>query len=449
MSRASCNQTLLLEAIYIHSDEGVKVIKTNAIIVVLGAIFLLPAPTLAQNYEQGIIGHQTYDSDGIGSVNLSNGNLVLNISLLSYKQRGTLPDYVLSLFANGKNWSRHYYPQSGGTASYYQWVGSGSTGVQLVDSPSYYQTITDYPNQGVTNNLDCVLDECESRWIGDSTGAVHDIAPITGSAILRSPDSSGLMTPGWGSNTVVDRKGNQYVSSCVNQSQQVYYVQDPSGNRITYNTPSGQCSGGNPTDWATSITDSIGRQIPRFTSHQLSQPVGCYTKNYPAWNGATAPLKVCTAQYTTTSDFNDPNVREGAFLFTGISSVELPDHSKWQFGYSSWGELNSITLPTGAVISYVWDTPVTANCAFPCSTGRSVKSRTLTLGSSSYTWQYSYASDPLNDADITTVKDPLNNYSVHTFGLQSMYDTNVKYYDSNNTLLKTVDTRYSSSGGRH
>jgi hypothetical protein len=62
------------------------------------------APSYAQDYgSKGYIPSETYHSSAFDSVNLSNGNLVLDITLITYRQRGTLPSVRVFILGNGSS----------------------------------------------------------------------------------------------------------------------------------------------------------------------------------------------------------------------------------------------------------------------------------------------------------------------------------------------------------
>ena len=54
------------------------------------ATWTLPAQGQA-DFEKGYQSYQSYHGTDFDTINLANGNLVLNIPLLSYEQRGGLP----------------------------------------------------------------------------------------------------------------------------------------------------------------------------------------------------------------------------------------------------------------------------------------------------------------------------------------------------------------------
>ena len=138
--------------------------------------------------------------------------------------------------------------------------------------------------------------------------------------------------------------------------------------------------------------------------------------------------------------------------------ITLPDGLKYTIEYyqNQEGEISSITLPTGAVISYTYSpTPSAAG------NGRPVATRTVTVNGVSSTWTYTYTAASGSTPATTRVTAPpvapdttgtsvlytlqpenfMNNYvdipstsPSDTFGT-----TKEQTYDASGNLLKTVD----------
>jgi hypothetical protein len=135
------------------------------------------------------------------------------------------------------------------------------------------------------------------------------------------------------------------------------------------------------------------------------------------------------------------NCNERVTTWTVPSQITLPNNRSYTFTYeqNAGGELASITLPTGAQISYTYGTGDEA--------GRFVTSRTVTVNGVASTWTYTY-----NGGPPATVTDPANNDTVYTCLSDSRvpapapcYISSVKSYQGSHTsgtLLKTVTTDY-------
>ena len=77
-----------------------------------------------------------------------------------------------------------------------------------------------------------------------------------------------------------------------------------------------------------------------------------------------------------------------------VSSVLLPDGTSYSFTYDSYGEITSITMPTGAVMRYQWDFVY-----FPNALLRGVTQRTIQHDSTVDTWDLSY-----NNSSVTVTQ---------------------------------------------
>src|SRR5262249_21327760 len=128
-------------------------------------------------------------------------------------------------------------------------------------------------------------------------------------------------------------------------------------------------------------------------------------------------------------------------------TIMLPNQTSYSFSYyqGQGGEIQSITLPTGAQISYAYGNWLPG--------GRPVTSRTVTVGGVSSTWTYTEGGT-LNTPTVT-VTDAANNDTVYTctnlgttpgpFSCDLV--TNTQYFNgtgANRTLLKSLQTDYQS-----
>ncbi len=126
---------------------------------------------------------------------------------------------------------------------------------------------------------------------------------------------------------------------------------------------------------------------------------------------------------------------------TFLQSVTLPNGRSWGFNYNSWGDLTSVSLPTGGTVSYGWQ--MTPDCY--SNINRAIATRTLDAndGTGGKTWTYTPGS--LTD----TVTDPAGNDAVHTFTSGSTctpFETKTDYYNGSSgsgQRQKTVEIQYS------
>lgn len=338
------------------------------------------------DFEKGYQAFQSYHGTDFDTINLANGNLVLNIPLLSYEQRGGLPPVVVTVRSNSTTFQSNP-PFSNGPADTKQHeVASG-----VVGSPWGQPHVMISPG-GLTWKEQRLMigKEPLSRFVAiDDSGATHslggNIANTTAGSlgsIRYSVDGSGLMLTAATSPLIVDRRGN------------IGGLIDPNGNTITLKGTCAQPAGSgdlfNPSlaPWqgyahgmasATSIVDSIGRPIPNpgyiqpvstascvidvDASYHPASGQGCETWTFPAEGASTAtiPLTFCYAQIPVSANIPQPS---GSLLdyvtinetWWVLTSVTLPNEAQWQFGYDNYGQVDKVILPTGAMVTYSYAT---------------------------------------------------------------------------------------------
>jgi RHS repeat-associated protein len=497
-------------------------------IAAIAAMMLASSFARAQaDFEKGFQAYQSYHGSDFDTVNLANGNLVLNIPLLSYEQRGGLPPVVISVRSNSATFQSTPPFQNGPPDTNQHEVASGVIGApwgqpHVAISPGglYWkeERIVTSPHGGPGGGPEYL-----TRFVAtDESGATHSLGGAIANqvqayvpGIMYSVDGSGLMLqPANGNNTpqLLDRKGN------------IGGLIDPNGNAITLRGPCAKPAGGgdffNPSlpSWegnaygtasVTSIVDTVGRGIPGAgipnpsylppaapysclvdldASYHPATPDGngCETYNFPGQNGGTVPLIFCYSQIPVSASIPTPTGGEGNPQYETINetwwvltSVTLPTPTptQWIFTYDNFGQVQSVTMPTGAMVSYTYATrlacgnppgqvPPTGTPVWPYSnllSSRMVATRTLNLndGSQPQVWQYNNQIGSgwvgSSNSGLVTVTDPNGNTTVHTFNLIGVagqpapvcgpYETQTSYFQPHPvTLLKTVNTTYTASG---
>jgi RHS repeat-associated protein len=500
------------------------------------------------DFEKGYQSYQSYHGTDFDTINLANGNLVLNIPLLSYEQRGGLPPVTVSIRSNSTTFQSDP-PFSSGPSDTKQFeVSSGTLGSpagqpHVVISPGGLY----WKEQRVTLEKDQV-----SRFVAyDDSGASHSLggnianssAPYLGS-IRYSIDGSDIMLTASATNPVViDRHGNKGG------------LVDPNGNAITLQGPCAKPAGAGEfynaslppwegyaygTASAMSIVDSVGRAIPNPTYIKPLQSYSCLVDqdtayypsttssdpacpvaqvangipgetsaavgptgapliasdfyNFPSQSGGTVQLKFCYQKINVSAAL--PNVQRKTTqineVWPVLTGVVLPNDTTWVFVYDNYGQVISVTMPTGGTAAYAYgggtngmrlpcgnppgELPVSGTPTWPFSnlmSSRMVTQRTLTSTTSTGTvttqqWIYNTAIGsgwgPTPNQGNVTVTDAMGNDVVHTFSLIGTptygqpvcgpYETNVAYYQGSSTattpvLIKQVATQYTSTGTDH
>jgi RHS repeat-associated protein len=365
---------------------------------------LVPSVARAQaDFEKGYQAYQSYHGTDFDTINLANGNLVLNIPLLSYEQRGGLPPVTISIRSNSTTFQSDPPFSSGPLDTQMHEVPSGELG-----SPAGQPHVMISPGGLYWKEQRITLEKAQvSRFVAiDDSGATHSLgqnianssAPYIGN-IRYSVDGSDLMLTAATAPLIVDRKGN------------IGGLIDPNGNKITLQGPCAQPAGAgqfyNPSlpSWesyaygtasATQIVDSIGRVIPNPTYVPPLEQYNCLvdtdTAYYPAntsVNNASCPAAQSNVAYGTngaaemaseTWEFPGEggvsvpltfcyqriqlqlilrNVSHTTTTFDEtwavLTAAILPNGTQWVFTYDTWGQVVSVTMPTGATISYTYD----------------------------------------------------------------------------------------------
>jgi len=201
--------------------------------------------------------------------------------------------------------------------TYDNFVWTDPVGTSHTFSFDYLNNTTTCPTSGTSAPVH------QGGWAADSSGLFMLATGITGSA----PQSF----------TIKDKNGTQ-----------VYpVIQDRNGNALTLD------SNGN-------TIDTVGR-TPVLVTHNGNQTYLDVLTT--ANNSARARYTITTEQVNYQTGFTEQDVPEASGGFTTIQSIQLPDGSQYQFTYDTngaapgfppyyYGELASMTLPTGGIVNY-------------------------------------------------------------------------------------------------
>jgi RHS repeat-associated protein len=429
-------------------------------------LLLVGNPLEAQqqpNLQTGLEPSGSYLGAKIDSVDLSNGNVMLNIPLISYPQRGGKLRYATKLVLNTKMWKvveKLNVCGSGCDEDYWE-PASTDLGVTDIDDQQVTEGMSSWKT--VVGTKAYYLTQ---EWVNTPDGGEHDLGLVS-VGTLRSVDGTGFECTHAGTNSfgnyvcgdIIDRSGIIYPEQTYSGTEVLR--EDSNGNEIlvTYN------SQGN----VTSYTDTLGRTIS--TAVSTTNYAGCtgplpvtyaYLWQPPSPGGTSISFKFCYASVALKTDFGLSNINEYTGSTSMLQSVVLPNGRAWTFQYAdsdagdpsgtNFGDLTQITLPTGGTISYSYHTVYEQT---QCGTVWTPASRVVTQrvvnandGTGGHTWTFAISSlsaNPITD----TVTDPLGNSTVHTFTLLggcSYYETKVQYYQGSSTsgaLLETVSTAYS------
>ncbi len=242
------------------------------------------------------------------------------------------------------------------------------------------------------------------------------------------------------------------------------YATDGSGLQITMSGPQGALptsytvTDRNGTQLYPSILDRNGNTVhPSVTSTQSGNQIDLAV---PTVGGAPAAHYIITTEQINYSlAFNQSAVPDTSGYFTAIQSLQLPDGSQYQFTYDTgtssgnYGELTSMTLPTGGVITYGY---TTFNDSFQ-NANRWINSHTANGGITTFKpttiSQCSSSQGCQEQVTVTTpdTKSPTGNDAVYTFSLDKgqianagSFATNVAVYQgsASGVPLRTESTSY-------
>jgi len=394
------------------------------------------SPSNAQDVDdvqQGIKAYGAYRGGEIDSVSMTNGNLYVDIPLVSYPQRGKV-DIGFKLIYNAKNYKQRTVCVAGDCTIYVDRISAISPVVAVANEWFSLRTST-IMISGTNQSF-------QSLSLVDSGGASHQLAQIS-PTVAETVDGTGLQLYSNGSTQyVVDPNGTRR-----NISGNGFVQEDTNGNQITL-------SG--------STIDTVGRSIPGPPGSIGSGGSGnCPTGPLPIhkiaqWavpgpNSGTSTFTFCWAQVNVVAEYNVSLGTQTYQNYNFLQSLVLPNGTYWTFQYSNdgFGDLTQITFPTGGTISYVWGNGSTCNgMAIP---PRWLASRTTNAndGAGNHVWTYTYAFP--TGAMTTTLLDPLGNNTVYTNSYLSpcsAYTTQVQYYQGavqSANLLKTVITAFATT----
>jgi len=398
-------------------------------------------------------------------VSLQNGNLHISIPLIEVAERGgkkssykyiyDTPNYVLTFFPPA-------VPPKSGNAYFTVKPDVSYNGWRLA-SPFYWGTTLTY------TTIICYKGEQQqhnSQWqfyaFSDPEGVKHPFG------VGINPDTDGCVSPQTDAAPALDGSGMFLDMSSGGKGlilKDGSTVTEDSNGNVVYNGSSSACN-------SVTCPDTLNRVLltptngPKVT---FTTPLGKKTSPpspqylllaYADSNGAQQNFRIDYEAIDVSTGLCGPiTCYDYASKPTVVpSKFTLPNGTFYQFTWvnNSGAQLQQVQLPTGGSISYTY-TPalvcltsglqamispagVPGETASECR--MEVKSRTVTLGSSSATWNYNSG----------TVTDPYGNDEVHEFTYinpptNASVETQVSYYSGSSTsgtgtLLKTVATTY-------
>jgi YD repeat-containing protein len=131
--------------------------------------------------------------------------------------------------------------------------------------------------------------------------------------------------------------------------------------------------------------------------------------------------------------------------------VTLQNGASWTLTYDSWGFLQTVTSPTGAVMTYAYYPPSSQYPANQSTGQRYLESRSLNVNGATSPWSYAYSttSAPGNETNFQTiVTDPLGNTVTHIFNENGTESQTLYKQGTAQTPLKTMQYTFVTLGLR-
>jgi RHS repeat-associated protein len=451
--------------------------------------------------ERGLPSNSSFQSGDVDTVNLQNGNLHINIPLVSSKQRGgTVLSW--SLVFDTQTWIKQAYkyvypncaPSSdttplatsgspdftsggggGGTcAPPYYFLGTPELSVASgwrVASPFTWHVGSAWI-AGATPPITCPTNSQDTyqpinNWtVEEPNGTQHPLAiyeemDLEGNCnpqTLQGPTTDGSgMYFNTQTGVLVLKNGVQIQMTAAGTGQFTGGTMvDSNGNEAGPNDTLNRALVTTTNGPTTTYTSPLGATAegPSYTTYAVLDSNGNtqkYTVNYEL---VDLNPDICSQNPPTGTSIYDCNLGSFGFPLV-ISEVVLPDGLSYKFTYynNSQGEIQQVTLPTGATIGYTYADDyqlkfVTTGVPDSVVGARGVATRTVTVNGSAQTWTY----DVNMETWQTKVTDPLGNVALHTFGTlcansctatsADVYEATVQYYGPTNNLLRTVTNSY-------
>lgn len=406
----------------------------------LSAAFAQDAVKNGNSSNVGLPDNGLFSGSNIDNVQVNNGNLHIQIPLVTYAGRGLSYSTFWSYDSRGWYSSRNDDDQAGTTSYPVKWEYGHTMIPQVVYSAAYTGTKQALvqncggTNQTTHNNYTLrEPDGTKHHFIPDDYG----IAGCGGGAWPKyADDGSGWMLPD--STHAISKSGVKILvgfGAIPNtpfqnaRSTSISTTTDTNGNTLS------------------STLDSLGRSVLPVNQYydSFGNP---QTLTSSGTQSITVDSSFLCGPWTNTGSTYPTYCWGYSATYNVPTSINLPDGRSYSFTYTAYGEVASVTLPNGAVISYGYSHPNYGDGS-PDTGGRRVTSRTVTVNGVSSTWTYTYNFSTYPGVDSTRVTDPEGNYTISycngAFNVNSEEKcqiAKVESYSANGQLLKVEDTEF-------
>lgn len=413
-------------------------------------------PAKAQTYLQSI-GVPTFTTKlpvENGFINAANGSLHLEIPFGSFPQRGGPPDKIVLMY-DSAIWTWYGGSWSPDNISVYTGL-VPDTQSSIERSAGGWRVVTSrepgYLSYGQTFSGYCAPDNSSmwrtmSPWIWTAPdGTQHSFKALTEAPVAPSscngtgiPSSSAYATDGSGFYISITNYTNAvvYAPDGTQVIGDAFPDEDTNGNYIVMNHTWNSST--NVDTWT--YTDTLGRTIMTAQNNRSSN---VYTFAVLNPQGTTSTYTVLTQTINVDTNFSLYNNYSN--VITVVSEIDLPDGTKYYFGYDSgttpgyYGLLNSMTLPTGGQIGYSFSN-FTDSYGNP---SRWVSGRTTADGTWTYALQVLSSCPNAGCQQKYMVTKPSTDQTGYTFTLNGgAWPTQVQYNDHVAGVLATTNLCFS------
>jgi RHS repeat-associated protein len=371
----------------------------------------------------------------LGSIDLTTGNLHLEVPLGSFAQRGKL-GYEAKLVYDSRIWSAGYWYPTVSVLSYRPFnVGDHNNyamaGWRMVVNVDNTAAGAGASSSSTSCNTDLGLSSY-TRYTGFSwrspDGSQHTWGSLFTEQDFIAPgaapcDGSSGNTPG--AFGYAD-DGSGYYLAVTNYINMTVFAPDGTQVSPVFKDPNGNYFSN---DANGNVIDTLGR-TPVITT------VSGNNIYYDVLNAQGT-----RSRYTVTTESIPVSVPNYSTSLTAVQSIGLPNGTSYQFGYDTgstgdnWGGITSVTLPTGGQVTYGYTTFIDATSQVNAgAVSRWASSRIADGGN----WKYTPKMLSSSSQQVTVTK-PSQDYEVYTFQ-QRCWQFLLSQRDSHaadGTLLKT------------
>ncbi len=479
-----------------------------AFLLVLGFLLCLPAAVLGQSSPNQInpgnaTGVQPYNVYGgvRENINLSNGNLNLQIPLLSLPGRNG-HDVVIGLEYDSKIWSLHHELDEGTGFNHYWWdfearvpaLRTGAFGGTLGDGmgwrlnipvlQSTFRKITPISNISCHMDFIATLSDGSKHWFQNKAKCGKQVngqwQSVTSSPTVSDSEDGAFLRLDTTDETKVElhlKDGTiiRFLTSLAfasNYTKIADKIIDTDGNLITISSTTCALS---DTCRVTSITDTVNRVITfNWVDTQPPPLVKGYLDNisFKDSGGTDRTITFQYADVSITATFTEPTAGEGgsnpaSFIAKLLDTVKLPNGLPqgltYAFQYNNFGELTKITYPTRGYTRYAFQASthwweMWASTAEPTDADfRELRNRYVcreasgVCGAEDTTIYTPTVDGTKTNNQYMEVTDPDSNGTKHQFAFNTNLESSRYFsprelrreiYQGATTLMRTIQTDY-------